>query len=112
MSLNIPAALLYAKLVLMLCNTLLVRLVNTTNQPLHNLVVLGCGEQRPLADLQPGQAAILWLPISPACFEHTVSVQYTVDKATQQAIIDWYVVEGKRVNLKLGSSQQVAATNR
>lgn len=112
MSLNIPVALLYTKLVFVLCNTLLVRLVNTTNQPLHNLVVLGCGEQRPRADLQPGEAIILWLPISPACFERTVSVQYTAGKATQQAIIEGYVVEGERINLQLGSGQQMAIINR
>jgi hypothetical protein len=105
MSLNIPAALLYAKLVL-------VRLVNTTNQPLQHVVVVGCGEQRPLADLPPGQATILWLPISTACFERTVSVQYSTGSTTQQAIIDGYVVEGRRINMKLGSDQQVAVTKR
>jgi hypothetical protein len=112
MSLNFPVALLYTKAVLVLSSTLLVRLVNDTAQPLHQVVVLGCGGQRPLADLQPGQATILWLPTSPPCFEHTVLVQYTAGKATQQAIIDWYVVGGKRVNLKLGSNQAVALTNR
>jgi hypothetical protein len=112
MSLNIPAALLYAKLVLMLSNTLLVRLVNTTNQPLRHVVVVGCGEQRPLADLPPGQATILWLPISAACFERTVSVQYSTGSTTQQAIIDGYVVEGRRINVKLGSDQQATVTKR
>jgi hypothetical protein len=104
MSLNIPAALLYAKLVLMLSNT--------TNQPLRHVVVVGCGEQRPLADLPPGQATILWLPISAACFERTVSVQYSTGSTTQQAVIDGYVVEGRRINVKLGSDQQVAVTKR
>jgi hypothetical protein len=112
MSLNIPAALLYTKFVLMLSNALLVRLVNDTNQPLQHVVVLGCGEQRQLADLRPGQATILWLPISPACFERTVSVQYRAGNTTQQAIIDGYVVAGKRLNVKLSSSQQVAVTSR
>jgi len=112
MSLNIPVALLYAKMVLVLSNVLLVRLVNTAGQPLHNLVVLGCGEQRPLADLQPGQATILWLPISRACFERTVVVQYTAGKTTQRATIDGYVIEGQRINLPLGSSPQLTVITR
>jgi len=112
MSLNFPVALLYTKAVLVLSSTLLVRLVNNTAQPLHQVVVLGCGGQRPLADLQPGQATIFWLPTSPPCFENTVSVQYIIDETTQQAVIDWYVVEGRRVNLKIGGGQQVAVTNR
>ena len=112
MSLNIPVVALYTKLVLMLSNTLLVRLVNDTKQSLRHVVIVGCGEQRQLADLQPGQATILWLPISRACFERTVLVQYTAGKATQRAVIAWYVVEGKRINLGLGSGQQVAITTR
>jgi hypothetical protein len=107
MSLNLPVALLYSKVVLMLSNTLLVRLVNTANQPLRQVVVLGCGEQRPLADLQIGQSTIFWLPISRACFERTVVVRYKVGQSTRQAIINGYVVESKRINLKIGNGQQV-----
>lgn len=112
MTLNLPVALLYTKAVLVLNNTLLVRLVNTTGQPLQRVVVLGCGGQRPLADLQAGQATILWLPIAPDCFERTVSVQYAVGAARQQALIDGYVVEGKRLTVQLGNNQQGAVTNR
>jgi hypothetical protein len=112
MTLNIPVALLYTKLVLVLNSTLVVRLVNTTAHPLLHMVVVGCGEQRPLADLQPGQATILWLPISHACSEHAVSVQYSTGSTTQQAVIDGYVVEGRRINLKLGNDQQLAVTKR
>lgn len=101
--LNMPVALLYTKVVFVLSNTLVVRLVNTAGQPLQHLLVLGCGEQRPLADLPPGQATILWLPIAHSCFEHTVAVQYSVGKATHQAMIDGYVVEGRRLTVKLGS---------
>lgn len=111
LSLNIPVALGYAKLVLVLSNTLLVRLVNDTPQPLLHVVVQGCGQPRPLADLLPGQATIVWLPISRDCVERTVSVQYKVGSAAQQTIIDGYVVEGKRLNVKLGSGPQLAAAN-
>jgi hypothetical protein len=110
MSLNIPVTLLYTKAVFKLNDTLLVRLVNDTSQPMHHLVVLGCGAQRPLADLQPGQATVLWLPIGHNCFERAVLVQYTAGQATQQALIDGYVVEGRRINVKLGSGQQLAVT--
>jgi len=93
----------------MLNNALLVRLVNDTPQPMRQLIVQGCGQPRPLADLQPGQATIVWLPISRDCFERTVSVQYKVGSATQQTIGDGYVVEGKRLNVKLGSGAPLAA---
>lgn len=109
LSLNLPVALLYTKLVLVLSNTLLVRLVNDTQQPLRHVVVQGCGQPRPLADLQPGQATIVWLPISRDCFERTVSVQYRVGRATQQTVIAGYVVEGQRLNVRLGSGSLLAA---
>ncbi|MDO7886259.1 hypothetical protein Q5H89_12865 [Hymenobacter sp. CA2-7] len=109
MSLNLPVALLYAMLVHMLNNALLVRVVNDTSQPLRDVVVQGCGPPRPLADLPPGQATIVWLPIGRDCFERTVSVQYRVGSATQQTMIDGYVVEGRRLNVKLGSHPPLAA---
>lgn len=112
LSLNLPVALLYAKLVLLLTNTLLVRLVNDTQQPLRHVVVQGCGQPRPLADLPPGQATIIWLPISRDCFERRVSVQYVVGPATHQTVIDGYVIEGQRLNVKLGSSPSLAAARR
>lgn len=108
MCLNIPLAMAYGKLVGVLLDTLVVRLVNDTNRPLSQLTVLGCGKPRPLPNLQPGQATLLWLPITPACFERTVSVRYRVGGATRQTIIEAYVVTGKRLNLKLGGSRQVA----
>ena len=108
LSLNLPVALLYAVVVHLLNNALLVRLVNDAPQPLRHVVVLGCGQPRPLADLPPGQATIVWLPITRDCVERAVSVQYAVGAATQQAIIDGYVVEGQRLNVKL-SSGSVAA---
>jgi hypothetical protein len=111
LSLNLPVALLYTKLVLVLSNTLVVRLVNDTPNPLRHLVILGCGEPRPLADLSPGQSTIVWLPISRACscFERTVSAQYSVGTVTQQTMIDGYVVEGKRLNVQLGRGPALAA---
>lgn len=108
LSLNIPVALLYAGSVLVLENTLLVRLVNDTPQPLRHVVVLGCGQPRPLADLLPGEATIVWLPITRDCAERAVSVQYAVGAATQQTIIDGYVVEGQRLNVSLGGKPAVA----
>lgn len=107
---NLPVALLYAKLVLLLSNTLLVRLVNDTSQPLRHLLVLGCGQPRRLADLPPGQATIVWLPIARDCFERTVSVQYAMGLATRQTMIDGYVVEGKRLNVKLGRGKTAIGT--
>ena len=107
LSLNLPVALLYTMLVLVLSNGLLVRLVNDTPQPLRHLVVLGCGQPRPLADLPPGQATIVWLPITRNCAERAVSVQYAVGAATQQTIIDGYVVEGQRLNVPLGGEPAV-----
>jgi hypothetical protein len=108
LSLNIPVALLYAHSVLVLENTLLVRLVNDTPQPLRHVVVLGCGQPRSLADLPPGETTIVWLPITRACAERTVSVQYAVGAATQQTIIDGYVVSGQRLNVPLGGGLVVA----
>jgi len=112
LSLNMPVALLYAKLVLVLSNVLLVRLVNDTSQPLRHLVVLGCGRPRPLADLPPGQATIVWLPIARDCVERTVSAQYTIGAVTRQTMIEGYVVEGKRLNVQLGRGPQLAAVRR
>lgn len=100
-------ALLYTKLVLVLSNVLLVRLVNDTPQPLRHVVVLGCGQPRPLADLLPGQATIVWLPSTRDCVERGVSVQYAVGAATQQTIIDGYVVMGRRLNVPLGGELAV-----
>lgn len=108
LSLNLPVALGYAKLVLVLSNTLVVRLVNDTQQPLWHMVVQGCGQPRPLADLPPGRTTIVWLPITRDCFERTVLVQYRVGPATRQTIIDGYVIEGHRLNVKLGSGSSLA----
>jgi hypothetical protein len=58
--------------------------------------------------LPPGQATIVWLPITRDCVERTVSVQYRMGLATQQTLIDGYVVDGKRLNVKL--SGRVATT--
>jgi|GEM_PF-3500338 len=109
LSLNIPVVLGYAKLVVVLSNTLVVRLVNEASQPLRHVVVVGCGQPRPLADLPPGEATVVWLPITRDCAERTVSVQYRVGSATQQTLIDGYVVEGRRLNVKLGGGSSLAA---
>jgi len=51
----------------------------------------------------------VWLPITRDCAERTVSVQYRVGSATQQTLIDGYVVEGRRLNVKLGGGSSRAA---
>lgn len=108
--LNIPVALLYGKLVVVLLNTLVVRLVNDTGQPLTHVALRGCAA-RPLANLPPHSSTMLWLPITKNCIERSVLVQYTAGGFARQALIAAYVVEGKRITCRLGSSRQLPAAS-
>jgi hypothetical protein len=105
-SLNIPIVILYAYLVFVLFDTVVVRFKNDTDKILTNITVTGC-DQRTIQDLRPGQTEIEWIPITRDCIENRIIISYDIDGVVQQEIVDGYVVEGSRINHKIGDKSNL-----
>lgn len=103
-SLNIPIVFLYIYFVFILFDTIVVRIKNDTDKILTNITLTGC-DQRTLQDLRPGQTEIEWIPITKSCVENSLIVSYEIDGVVQREVVDGYVVEGRRINHKIGNKR-------
>jgi hypothetical protein len=105
-SLNIPVVFIYSYFVLVLTDTVIVRFKNDTDTTLTNISVIGCDE-RTIQDLQPGQTEIEWIPITKDCIEKRIILQYEVSGTVQKEIVYGYVIDGQRINHKIGNNKLI-----
>jgi len=105
-SMNIPIVFLYIYFVFTLFDTVVVRFKNGTNETLTNISIIGCDE-RNIEDLRPGQTEIEWIPITKKCIENNIIIQYEINGVVQSEIVYGYVIDGQRINHRIGDSEKL-----
>lgn len=84
---NIPVAIGYFVLVVILINTLRITFVNSTEVRLDNIEIIGC-EPKSIDILEPGDSKTVWINITG---DSTLEIEYQLQGETKREIVYGYV---------------------
>jgi hypothetical protein len=105
---NIPVALLYFYLVLVLFDVVIVRFKNGINEPIEQVRIIGCDE-RNIGQLRPRQAKIEWIELQEGCLEKSIAIEYELKGKRIKEIVYRYVVDGRRINYTIRGNPKTMA---
>jgi hypothetical protein len=100
MLLNIPIAITYFWLVLVLSDTMRITFVNTTNSPLTSIEIIGC-ESKHINHLAPNESETVWITIPHSC---SIEIRYMMDRKIKNEVVDPYLCKsmGQKRRYKIG----------
>jgi hypothetical protein len=84
---NIPVAIGYFVLVLILINTLRITFVNSTGERIDNIEIIGC-EPKLIDNLEPEDSKTVWINITG---DSTLEIEYQLQGETKREIVFGYV---------------------
>ena len=105
MLLNIPVALLYFFLVMMLINIARITFENTTGQDLSSIKIIGC-DNREIKSLKNGESKTIWINIPGDCL---LEIEYQIGGELKTETVAGYMTNsgGVIATYKIGSNQDI-----
>jgi hypothetical protein len=102
LALNVPIALIYFVLAMILINTARITLENTTGQDLSSLKISGCDDQE-IELLKTGESKTIWIYIQDDC---SVEIQYEIEGEIKKEVVNSYSTSfsGQIATYKIGSN--------
>ncbi len=105
MFLNIPIAILYFWVAIVLLNTVRITFINSTQTEIEDVKIKGC-EEKYIQKLSPGQSKTVWVNIPNDC---GVSIVYKIDGQMKEENVTGYVTNegGYIMSFKIGTNQKI-----
>ena len=105
MMVNIPIALFYAYLVLILLNYARITFENTTGQDLTSIKILGCQDQE-IAELEIGESTTIWIDIPTDC---EINIEYELHGEIRRETVASYLTNSNGIiaTYQIGSNKDI-----